>query len=84
MNKQMHIRKAANLSIIEKPKMPMNAAMHKKQNTLTDSSIFKYLTSPRLSKNKYKIPSSRLEVTREFNRLGAELDEGPSVQATQV
>lgn len=61
-NKQMHIRKAANLSIMEKPKLAVNATIHKKQNTLTDSSIFKYLTSPRSSKNKYKIPSSRLEV----------------------
>lgn len=35
---------------------------HKKQNTMTNYNIFKFLTSPRSSKHNYCIPSSRMEV----------------------
>lgn len=35
---------------------------HKKQNTTTNSSIFKFLTSPRSTKHNNKILSSRMEV----------------------
>lgn len=40
----------------------MHASGHKKQNTMTNYNIFKFLTSPRSSKHNYCIPSSRMEV----------------------
>jgi hypothetical protein len=53
-----------NKSLIEKPKVSniQQKAAHKKQNTITNYSVFKFLTSPRSTKNNYKMPSTRLEV----------------------
>lgn len=35
---------------------------HKKQNTFTNYTVIKYLTSPRTVKHNYQIPSSKMEV----------------------
>lgn len=61
-----------NKSLIENPKVSniQQKAVHKKQNTITNYSVFKFLTSPRSTKNNYKMPSTRLEVinlNKEYN-----------------
>lgn len=57
-----HIRKPTKAIISEKPKLSSNVSSHKKQNSLANYSIFKFLTSPRSKKNSNKIMSSRMEV----------------------
>jgi hypothetical protein len=48
--------------ISEKPKLSTHITSHKKQNSLANYSIFKFLTSPRTTKNSNKIMSNRMEV----------------------
>jgi len=56
-------RKFANNSVRDKLRVVTNKEVsHKKQNTATNSSIFKFLTSPRSTKHNNKIMSSRMEV----------------------
>ena len=50
------------LGFNEKPKILNNNPSHKKQYSLANYSIFKFLTSPRSTKNSNKILSSRMEV----------------------
>lgn len=56
-------RKGAQLSLLDKHKNGIPMGGHKKQNTLTNYSVFKYLTTPRGVKPHYNMPSSRLEVS---------------------
>lgn len=79
--KNTNARKAANMSIIEKHKMAPVTTAHKKQNTLTNSAIFTYLTSPKTNMGSFKFPSSRLEVRPMTRMQVLNLNKDPAFKA---